>query len=179
MGNCLVLEEKVIKVVKTDGKILEYKSPLRARQVLSEFAAGHVISQMFPATAVLDPDARLLRGHVYYIFPLNPSTTPKFVKTKNARKVRFADEDHKAVEESEEMIKGGESSSSVVRIKVVISKRELAELIARGGFSVKDEMISSQLIQREERSTSLGADDEDDKLSRSWKPALESIREVN
>ncbi|KAI6674084.1 hypothetical protein NL676_001990 [Syzygium grande] len=178
MGNCLVLEEKVIKIVKTDGKILEYKSPLRARQVLSEFAAGHAISQTFPATAVLEPDSRLLCGHVYYIFPLDPSTTSKFTKTKN-KKVRFADDDHKAVEEGGEIIKGG-GSSSVVRIKVVISKRELAEMIARGGVSVEDEMSSSQLMQREERSTSLGGDDdEDDDLSRSWKPALESISEVN
>ncbi|KAL3716056.1 hypothetical protein ACJRO7_007775 [Eucalyptus globulus] len=178
MGNCLVLEEKVIKIVKTDGKILEYKSPLRARQVLSEFAAGHAISQTFPAMAVLEPDSRLLCGRMYYIFPLDPSTTSKFAKTENKKKVRFADDDRKAVEEGEEITKGG-GSSSVVRIKVVISKRELAELLARGGVSVKDEMISSQLFQSEERSTRLGGDDEGDDLSRSWKPSLESIREVN
>ncbi|KAI3434022.1 uncharacterized protein J3R85_007002 [Psidium guajava] len=179
MGNCLVLEEKVIKIVKTDGKVLEYKSPMRVRQVLSEFAAGHAISQAFPATEVLEPDSRLLRGRVYYIFPLDPSS--RFAKTKNKKKeVRFADgDDHKAAEDGEAIIKGG-GSSSVVRIKVVISKRELVEMIERGGVSVGDEMISSQLFQSQEiRSTSLGGDDEDGDLSRSWKPALESIREVN
>ncbi|XP_030531771.1 uncharacterized protein LOC115741896 [Rhodamnia argentea] len=178
MGNCLALEEKGIKVVKTDGKVLEYKSPLRVRQVLSEFAAGHAISQAFPATAVLEPDSRLRRGRVYYVFPLDLSS--KFAETKSKKKVRFADDDdHKAAEEGEEINKGG-GSSSVVRIKVVISKRELVEMIARGGVSVGDEMISSRLLQSQERrSTSLGGDDEDGDLSRSWKPALESIREVN
>lgn len=175
----MVLEEKAIKIVKTDGKVLEYKSPLRACQVLSEFAAGHAISQTFPAMAALEPDSRLLCGRMYYVFPLDPSATSKLAKAKNKKKVRFADHDRKAVEEGEGIIKGGGTSSSVVRIKVVISKRELAEMIARGRVSVGDEMISSQLIQSEGRSTSLGGDEEDDDLSRSWKPALESIREVN
>lgn len=41
MGNCLVLlQENVVRVMKTDGKILEYKALIKVEQVLIDFS-GH------------------------------------------------------------------------------------------------------------------------------------------
>ncbi|KAF2307638.1 hypothetical protein GH714_030510 [Hevea brasiliensis] len=123
MGNCLVLQEKLIKVMKPDGKILEYKAPIRVQQVLSDFS-GHAISDSLQAFQHLLPDTKLLGGNLYYLVPL-PLPSPKAKK-----KVRFSipeDEDKK--------------ENRVVRIKLVISKQELQEMLQKEGVSV-DSMIS-------------------------------------
>ncbi|OMO82231.1 hypothetical protein CCACVL1_12015 [Corchorus capsularis] len=133
MGNCLVLEDKVIKVMKTDG--LQH----------------------------LRPDAKLLGGQLYYLIPI-PSPSQKSKK----KKVRFSDP---------EVTDEQGSPAGVVRIKLVISKQELQELLQKEGVSVRD--VVSQIQSKEstkamDTSESDGGDD-----CRGWKPVLESIAEAN
>ncbi|KAJ9184484.1 hypothetical protein P3X46_004204 [Hevea brasiliensis] len=154
MGNCLVLQEKLIKVMKPDGKILEYKAPIRVQQVLSDFS-GHAISDSLQAFQHLLPDTKLLGGNLYYLVPL-PLPSPKAKK-----KVRFSipeDEDKK--------------ENRVVRIKLVISKQELQEMLQTEGVSV-DSMISQ--LQDQQRVETV--DTSEDKGYR--KPVLESIPEID
>ncbi|XP_074567125.1 uncharacterized protein LOC141823789 [Curcuma longa] len=55
MGNCLALEKKVIKIMKTDGEKLQHQSPWKAQQVLNMFP-GHAISEtVLPRITYLDP----------------------------------------------------------------------------------------------------------------------------
>ncbi|KAL0374870.1 UNVERIFIED_CONTAM: hypothetical protein Sradi_3402700 [Sesamum radiatum] len=126
MGNCLVLEEKTVKVMKTDGKIIEYKSPIKVHQVLSEFS-HHAISDKLPVVKHLHPNAEMLGGHLYYLLPLPvpvpvPAAPPKKKKT-----VRFSDE---VVEEARRV-------PEVVRIKLVISKQELQAMMGKWEFQLK------------------------------------------
>lgn len=177
MGNCLVMGERVIRVMKPDGKILEYRSPIRALDLLSEFS-GHAVSETSGSaqTSHLQPEAKLQGGNMYYLVPL---PLKQHVKKKK-KKVRFSEPEKELVEE--------EKSSKVVRIKLIISKQELQELLKKGGVSVGD--LVSQLHQTEKRvdqntNTSsdhgliTSCDDHDGHGEGYWKPVLESIPEVN
>ncbi|KAJ1394509.1 hypothetical protein SESBI_34085 [Sesbania bispinosa] len=163
MGNCLVLQENVVRIMKTDGKILEYKTPIKVEQVLIDFS-GHAVSDSQPVQRHLQPNTKLLCGQLYYLVPL-PPPSPKARK-----KVRFAEPEVQDVQKS-----------SVVRIKLVISKQELQDMLHSGGISV-NKMLS--LVQGEKGIDS-DSDSEDlsqrsdDDVSQGWKPELESIPEVN
>lgn len=152
----MVLQENVVRIMKTDGKVLEYKAPLQVHQVLTDFS-GHAISDSLPVLRHLHPNTKLLSGHMYYLVLLTP---------KPEKKVRFADPE---VQDSQER--------SVVRIKLVISKQELQDmLLHKGGISV-DNMLS---LVRGEKMMNGGEDMGENKDGglEGWKPALESIPEV-
>ncbi|XP_054787797.1 uncharacterized protein LOC129293727 [Prosopis cineraria] len=155
MGNCLVLQDNVVQVMKPDGEILEYKSPILVHQVLDEFS-GHSISDSVPALRHLQPNTKLLAGHLYYLV----LPTPKAVK----KKVRFQDPE----------VQGSQESSGVVRIKVVISKQELQALLRKGGISVNNVNMLS-LLHGEQVTES---EDKCHNGFHGWKPALESIPEL-
>ncbi|PIN02520.1 hypothetical protein CDL12_24972 [Handroanthus impetiginosus] len=153
MGNCLVLQEKVVRVMKTDGKILEYKFPIKAHQVLSEFS-HHAISDKLPVLKYLHPNDELRQGHLYYLLPL-PVPTKNKNKKKNTKK--------KTVRFSDDVRDEPDRGTGVVRIKVLIKKQELEAILSGGGVSIGD-LVSK--VQNEES-------------SKEWFPALESIHEVN
>ncbi|KAJ7976129.1 DUF4228 domain-containing protein [Quillaja saponaria] len=157
MGNCLVLQENIVKIMKADGKILEYKAPIKVQQVLSEFS-GHAISDTVPVIRHLQQDTRLFGGQLYYLVPL-PLPSPKVGK----KKVRFLNPEVQI-----------EKESSVVRVKLVISKQQLQDMLQKEGISV-NEMVAR--LQSEE-----GIDGGDvlktDDCCEGWKPVLESIPEL-
>ncbi|CAN0847044.1 Uncharacterized protein At1g66480 [Linum grandiflorum] len=153
MGNCMVVEEKVLKVMRPDGKILEYSTPILAHEVLSDFPAAASDSSSVQQH-ILIPDAKLLGGKLYFLVPI-PCSTP--VKKQSI----------KMEEESEEKSGGG-----VVRIKLVISKQELEELLKRGGVSMRD-MVSHLQGQQQQKEEEEEENDDD------WKPSLESIPELD
>ncbi|GLT94707.1 hypothetical protein SLE2022_124360 [Rubroshorea leprosula] len=157
MGNCLVPQDKVVRVMKNDGKILEYQEPIKVHQVLSEFS-GHALSDSFPGCHHLQPDAKLLSGHLYYLIPL------PLVSQKVKKKVRFSNPEA-----------DGEQGTGVVRIKLVISKQELRKMLQKEGVSVP-EMISKAQSRKSESKIDMSEGDDN---CRGWKPVLESISEVN
>ncbi|KAG6427525.1 hypothetical protein SASPL_111771 [Salvia splendens] len=126
MGNCLVLEQKsVISVMKTDGEIIEYKAPIKVHQILCEYS-HHAITDKLPVVKHLHPNTELIRGRLYYLLPLP-------VPAKKKKRVRFSDD---VVEEEKRR-----GAGAAVRIKVVISKKELQAMLAKEGVSV-EEVIS-------------------------------------
>ncbi|KAI4300477.1 hypothetical protein L6164_033853 [Bauhinia variegata] len=163
MGNCLVLQENVVKIVKTDGKVIEYKAPIKVQQVLTEFA-GHAISGSLPGFRHLQPNTWLLSGQLYYLVPL-PPPSPKIGK----KKVTFANPEVQGAQETE---------TSVVRIKLVISKQQLQDMLQNGGEISLNKMLS---LVHGDKGTADGEDmsPKADDASVGWKPALESIPEVN
>lgn len=170
MGNCLVLREQVIRIMKPDGKILEYRAPMRVYQVLTEFS-GHAISETASVIKHLRPETKLLGGHLYYLvnLPLPPKGPAK-----KKKKVRFSDpevEEEAAGDIDQQQESSNKTTTpSVVRIKLVISKQELQEMLKKGGVSVGD--MVSQLQSSEKRTDS-------DRDREAWKPVLESIPEGN
>ena len=160
MGNCLVLQEKIIKIMRPDGKVLEYKAPLKVHQVLSEFS-GYAISDTLPVIRHLRKDMEMVGGQLYYLIPV-PLPPPEVEK----KVVRFSDP-------KVEMDQG----TGVVRIKLVITKQELKEMLRNGGVSV-DHMVSQ--LQSGQAVNGVDKSDVDGKENgRGWKPVLESIPEGN
>ncbi|KAJ6798228.1 uncharacterized protein M6B38_412355 [Iris pallida] len=139
MGNCLVIEGKdVIKIMRIDGKILEYKSPMKVQQVLSEYP-GHLITDTLPVARHLDPMEDMRDGHLYYLLRAK---------------------------------KGQQMKAGVVRVKVVIRKQELKEILEREGLTLEDMMSQVQ------RKTKIPGNIKEDRCM-GWKPDLESILEEN
>ncbi|KAL9332097.1 hypothetical protein ACSQ67_001707 [Phaseolus vulgaris] len=158
MGNCLVLQENVVTIMKTDGKILEYKTPIKVEEVLVQFS-GHAVSESLTVLRYLEPQTKLVGGQLYYLVPLPPPSPPS---PKTNKKVRFADPE----------VQDDVQKSNVVRIKVVISKQELQNMLQNGGFSVSKMLSLADDVKGED----LSQKNED--VSQGWKPALESIPEV-
>ncbi|XP_057807570.1 uncharacterized protein LOC131022162 [Salvia miltiorrhiza] len=131
MGNCLVLQEKVMK---TDGEILE-----------------HLLVKN------MHPNAQVLQNNLHFS-----------IKTTTKKKaVRFSDK---------VLMEGGDEASRVVRIKLVISKKELQEMLSEGEISV-DGMILK--VQNQETTSKVESNDRDGVIAKGWFPALESIPEIN
>lgn len=177
MGNCLVVQENVVRVMKTDGKILEYRTPIRVEEVLVEFS-GHAVSDSQTGLRHLQPNTKLLSGQLYYLVPLPQTPTPTAAppSPKARKKVRFANPEIQDVQKT-----SSSSSSSVVRIKLVISKHELQRMLLQNGGNISvDKML--YLVHGEK-----GIEDGEDLLSQKtsddgslgWKPALDSIPEIN
>lgn len=107
MGNC-ISSKRVIRIMKGDGKILEYSPPLTVLDVLANFDA-HAIYDEVPVCWSLAPETVLQCGHLYYLLPeVQPSTSDKEAPEKSRRSVR---------------------------IKVIVTKKELREMLEQESFS--------------------------------------------
>ncbi|XP_009775609.1 uncharacterized protein [Nicotiana sylvestris] len=139
MGNCIVLQEKVVKIMKTDGKILEYKAPIKVYEVLSQFAGQYAISESLSVIQHLLPNSNMLAGQLYYLLPILPVSPPKIAKKKKV--VKFA----KEVVDQEEAKK--QRTTEVVRIKLVISKKELQALLSgtEGGLITVNDIVNHRI----------------------------------
>lgn len=190
MGNCIVLQEKVVKVMKTDGKILEYKAPIKVHQILSQFS-NHVISNSHQVieNQHLQPNDELLGGQIYYLLPSlpKPKSAKKKVKFANdqvKKKVKFANDDQLVNDEKVkcandhqvELLEANHDhhhhqKKEVIRVEIVISKKELQELLSssEGGIIKVDDMIKSTTIVEESTIAN----------GKGWKPILDIIAEIN
>ncbi|WOG98307.1 hypothetical protein DCAR_0417648 [Daucus carota subsp. sativus] len=156
MGNCFALQEKFVQVMKTDGKILEYRAPLQVNQVLSEYP-GHAVSLTPLVTQWLQADAKMRAGHVYYLLPL---PVPSLELDKNYSNT-------KEVAEQE--------NRGVVRIKLLVRKQDLEEMLDQGG-SVEELILQLQNNQLVRSFKNLDIDAS--RNSTGWKPVLPSIPEA-
>ncbi|KAK8481606.1 hypothetical protein V6N13_077208 [Hibiscus sabdariffa] len=143
MGNCWALlrprdakgkpNQNVIRVVKMDGKMLEFKAPLLVKDVLVKYS-GSGIGLSKTVSPHLLRNYELKTGKVYYILPASDSSS-SVADTLQAGGVR--------------------------RIKVVITKQELQQLLNKQ-VSVAEVLAG---LEKEK--------------PRNWKPKLESILEEN
>lgn len=159
MGNCYALckpstdvttkHGKVLQIVKMDGKILQFSSPILVRDMLVNFSSSG-IGLSKEASEHLPPNYELKLGKVYYLLPCLSSvgtTSPAAADNMSSS----ADK---------------EKDNGVRRIKIVITKKQLQELLAKQA-SVED------VVSGLERKTCNNAFDS----RTSWKPKLESISE--
>ncbi|KAK8658347.1 hypothetical protein V6N13_036555 [Hibiscus sabdariffa] len=155
MGNCSALlrpsggsclravkskpNQRVVRVVKMDGKVLEFKTPLLVKDVLVE-CSGSCIGLSKTVSQHLPLNYELKMGKVYYLLPASDSSS---------------------------FVADTPPAGGVKRIKVVVTKQELKQLL-RKQISVGDVL------------SGLGKRDGSFVVSpRNWKPKLESILEVN
>ncbi|CAA0842950.1 Unknown protein [Striga hermonthica] len=135
MGNCLCLvhqdDKVVVRVMKPDGKILEYEPPVKVQHVLSNFS-HHAITDELPVKKHMLPSADLAGARLYYLLPLTvPPPRKPANENRSKKRVRFSDD-----------VKGGSDGSAevapagTVRIKLVISKQELQAMLSREGALV-------------------------------------------
>lgn len=93
---------KHVKVVKEDGKMLEFSSPIHVKDILINFPTNAAIVDSKNATETLSQDHELKGGKLYYLIPHN--------------------------KEAEEQGGGGTKTK---RIKVLITKQQLQQLVTK------------------------------------------------
>ncbi|CAH8356419.1 unnamed protein product [Eruca vesicaria subsp. sativa] len=164
MGNCIVVEKKVIKIMRNDGEVVEYRGPMHVHDILTQFSGHYSLFDSLSNNYHLHPQAKLLCGRLYYLMPKQTTTV------KHKKKVRFVNPE---VENKEGDGYCGdnteEKSPSVVRVKMVVSKQELEKLLQGGSVH---EMVYRSLAKQH-----LCHDDDEDTCVRGWRPLLDSIPE--
>ena len=130
-----------------DGKKLEFGAPLLVKDVLVKFS-GSGIGLSKTITQHLPLNYELKMGKVYYILPsVDPFEAP--------------------TPESNSSMADTQQTDGVKRIKVVITKQELQQLLT------KQISVEEVLAELENRNRNFVAS------PRNWKPKLESISEEN
>ncbi|KAJ0964144.1 hypothetical protein J5N97_029266 [Dioscorea zingiberensis] len=104
--HCMEEEEQVLRIVKVDGKVLEYSTSVLVRDLISKFD-GYGIGVSRGSSRCLTPEHELRVGRVYYLLPLAKDST-----------------DHEDQKKSDDI---GVSR----RIKVVLTKQQVQELLSR------------------------------------------------
>ncbi|KAJ7965264.1 hypothetical protein O6P43_014937 [Quillaja saponaria] len=162
MGNCFVhcipssessisgylaKQDRVVRVVKQDGKVMEFCRPTFVKDILMVFSASGIgISK--EASDHLPPDYELKRGTLYYMLP---SITMSSAGTSCPANTSYEGDTEQA---------GG-----IKRIKVVITKQQLQELVTK-------QISLEELLSQAKNSATYSAD-----LPTNWKPKLDSIPE--
>lgn len=148
MGNFLVLCKcnpisgscKVVRVAKQDGKILEFSYPICVRDILANFPANDIgVSEN--TTEPLSRDHELKVGRLYYLLPTSCSQSTNVTSIGNK-----------------------EPESRIKRIKVLITKQQLQQLVAKQ-ISLEDLLSDVKTV---------GVN-----LTSDRKPKLDSIPEEN
>lgn len=172
MGNCLDLgrgivmsreiEEQFIKIKKVDGKILEYRGRLFVKDLLRDYD-GHAVSNCESSRShQLSPEYELLPGQIYYLVPNNT----RDVSSNDGGINNFN-------EKGQEGAMKPEGDNGVVRLKIVITKRQLEEMLSKS-LSNKNTSIEDMIVEFQSKSR----EDPSVKPSYSgWRPSLESISE--
>ncbi|XP_058085164.1 uncharacterized protein LOC131232730 [Magnolia sinica] len=147
MGNCFILlrptipkgHDHILRVMKTDEKILEYRVPILVKDLLLNFD-GYQIGISRKSTQYLPLDYELRLGQMYYLLP-------------------SVDDEQKSLP-TDDVCSGGSK-----RIKVIITKQQLQELLSKK-VSLEDVLSD---FQRGDSVDSM----------ESWRPKLETIPEGN
>ncbi|KAG2242167.1 hypothetical protein Bca4012_074661 [Brassica carinata] len=163
MGNCIVMEKKVIKIMRNDGEVVEYRGPMKVHDILTQFSGHYSLFDSLSNHCHLHPQTKLLCGRLYYLMPKQTTT----VKHKKTKKVRFANPEVEKEGDTKE------KSPSVVRVKMVVSKKELEKLLQGGSVH--------EVVYRSLDKQHLCRDDDDaaaaDECLTGWRPLLDNIPE--
>ena len=157
MGNCLFLcvpsKRKILWVEKMDGKMIQFQGPILVKDVLANFSGlGVGVSRESPQN--LPSDYELKSGKVYHLLPSSVSSGDSSSSSVGATEVSsMADDGEKK--------KTTTTTSGMTRIKVVITKQQLQELLSKK-TSLEELLLSQSVFP-----SSPG----------NWKPKLDPIPE--
>ncbi|KAL5567673.1 hypothetical protein UlMin_024248 [Ulmus minor] len=144
-------KQKVVEVVKIDGKILTFKEPILVKDVLVSFSSGIGLTK--EASEHLPPCYELKKGKVYYMLPSLTCEKKTSVVSEVSSFSSMAGNDQK--------------DGGIKRIKIVITKKRLQELLK------KQISVEEVLLEVEKKTNTCVLDNS----RSSWKPELESIPE--
>lgn len=146
MGNCLRKScaqaavsnhlEVILRVMRSDGESLEYRMPMLVKDVLMNFS-GYGIGLSERPLRQLPMNYELKVGHVYYLLPLSSPAAPNNYSTACSIDM--------------------DTTSGTKRMKVVITKKQLQELLSNK-ISVEEILFGIQKGSR-------------------WRPVLQTIHE--
>ncbi|XP_043706287.1 uncharacterized protein LOC122655951 [Telopea speciosissima] len=160
MGNCYTLcrpvrrsstgLDKVLRIVKSDGKILEYRAPILVRDVLATFADdyGEILGISKEVSSKPDqslpPGYELKIGHVYYLFPSSAAAATTFPPICDQKR----------------------------QIKICITKKQLQELLSKT-VTMEELLSNSTGLDDDQKVVWEGVDS----FTSCWRPKLETILE--
>lgn len=136
MGNCVFksFEEEMIKVVTPNGGIMEFYTPITAENITNEFP-GHAIYKSsedhHQHQIISDPllhNQHLLSGQLYYLLPINTTTSTSSVVTA----YRMSLDNEKVLKRTVKAeVLPRYNDCGVWKVKLVISPEQLAEILAQ------------------------------------------------
>lgn len=193
MGNCLpsrgfgnlsahlMGREELIMVMKSDGKKMEIMAPLVVRDLMAAYPQHSVVHSKDAKCRSLSPDEKLVPRQLYRLL-IMPNYSPSLSKDAVLAEAKTIDNgrinrERRASTGPASSFKCVQNGSGILRVKMVITKRELEALLS-DDYCVKDKPL---LLQRECKAEYV----KEDYVTRSshsndgWRPSLESIREVN
>lgn len=178
MGNCLQsgraklsneIDEQLIKIKKADGKILECKAPLSVKDLLMDYDC-HAVVNTEKSCHQLSPEYELLPGHIYFLVPAVVSSNDgDIIFNEKGQEGPLKPPGDKVL-----LDKNG-----AVRVKIVITKRQLEEMLSKS-FSNGKTSIEDMIVQLQSKSQLIEPISEDPSVKTrysGWRPSLESISE--
>ncbi|XP_074565111.1 uncharacterized protein LOC141821640 [Curcuma longa] len=144
MGNRIGLEKKKVVRIMRMDGQILHYQPPLKVQQVLNEFPGHSISDALPAITYLDPAMFMRRGRLYYLLP------------------------------PENQIMETGDAVGVVRVKLVITKQQLKDMLSEGGIAL-DGMLS--VLLREQRRKHSASGEKERPIE--WRPTLESIPEGN
>jgi len=170
-------EEEFIVVTRSDGKIMEYTPPLLVRDLMAAYPQHSLVHSEDATCLSLSPDKKLVPGQPYRLLrtPNSPSLSKNAVLSEaesidNGRISR----ERRVSTRVLSSVKNVQNGSRIIRVKTVISKRELEALLSecsKEKKSVEQVMIQLQCKAKEEQVAK--------RCSTGWRPSLQSIPEAN
>ncbi|KAL2336268.1 hypothetical protein Fmac_010714 [Flemingia macrophylla] len=147
MGNCVfrglqhgVSEDTMVKVVTSNGGIMELFSPITVECITNEFP-GHGIfrSRRDIFADPLSKTDELHGGQVYYLLPLNPSSSKNYTRQFSDRaltpyRMSTCDKNNNNNNNSlflESEVVPRYNSSGVWKVKLVINPEKLSEILSQ------------------------------------------------
>ncbi|KAL2628547.1 hypothetical protein R1flu_013233 [Riccia fluitans] len=148
MGNiamrCLVHAAPTVRVMRTDGKIVEYDEPVLASKVMKQHA-DHLVVHCAPTErkngasgqrrnklTILRSDQMLELGQAYLLYPIPPQYRSSFLKSQCCTVSEDTEGD--AVEEDGRLMKGS-FRGLVMRLKI---HRKQLLMLSKGARKVRD-----------------------------------------
>ncbi|XP_057815411.2 uncharacterized protein LOC131029036 [Cryptomeria japonica] len=207
MGNALLQCVKqcshgdpAIKVMKMDGQILKYEGPMYAEEILCNYPNDAIFhSDSFHRFGgrcrPLWDNTELKAGELYYLIPHPPAKSREFLEssssetqnqTHHKRCLPRSLSGFRDKKPSIEIIPSP-SQDGVVRLKLLISKKELATLMSEStdAMTMVESIVTPLLTEMEAGNPPKASYFSSPAVARSggggysWKPELESIPEIN
>lgn len=149
MGNCLTSHEsemlspdfmgreKFILVMRSDGKIMEYMPPILVRDLMAAYPQHSVVHSEDATCHFLAADKKLVPGQLYRVLrnPNSPSLSEDafLSAAKSAHNGSFKDgisSERRGSTRPPSSLKSAQIDRGFIRVKMVMSKRELEALLS-------------------------------------------------
>ncbi|KAF8379805.1 hypothetical protein HHK36_029254 [Tetracentron sinense] len=187
MGNCVFrgfgVVDEVIKVVTSNGGIMELYAPITAECITNEFPGHGIYRSRDLFSQPLLHNEELLVGDLYYLLPLNTGRGGRITREGDMRPnatmssslvtpYRMSFDNQGMLKRSETEVFPRYNSTGVWKVKLVISPEQLSEILSQEART--EALIESvRTVAKCGNGVSSGANSDQWSLSSSWKASSE------